>query len=48
MINSTPEALAATYPRFAYAMDIHAGYEWEAMEVTTEDDYILTTFHIKG
>lgn len=23
-------------------------YTWEAFEVTTEDDYILTTFHITG
>ena len=24
------------------------GYDWEAIKVTTEDDYILTTFHILG
>ena len=24
------------------------GYTWEAMTVTTEDDYILTTFHVTG
>ena len=24
------------------------GYTWEAYEVTTEDDYILTTFRITG
>ena len=23
-------------------------YDWEALEVTTDDDYILTTFHILG
>lgn len=28
-------------------MDLY-GYTWEAFEVTTEDDYILTTFHITG
>ena len=24
------------------------GYDWEPMTVTTDDDYILTTFHILG
>ena len=24
------------------------GYTWEAVEVTTDDGYILTTFHITG
>ena len=24
------------------------GYDWEAVKVTTDDDYILTTFHILG
>ena len=24
------------------------GYTWEAFEVTTDDDYILTIFHITG
>lgn len=24
------------------------GYDWEPMAVTTDDDYILTTFHILG
>jgi len=24
------------------------GYDWEAIKVTTADDYILTTFHILG
>jgi hypothetical protein len=28
-------------------MDKH-GYDWEAFLVTTDDDYILTTFHILG
>ena len=37
----------ATYPRFADAMT-KFGYDWEPMTVTTDDDYILTTFHIKG
>lgn len=24
------------------------GYSWEAFQVTTEDGYILTTFHVTG
>ena len=24
------------------------GYDWEPLQVTTDDDYILTTFHILG
>ena len=35
------------YPRFADVMSKH-GYDWRAHEVTTEDGYILTTFHILG
>ena len=35
------------YPRFAVEMDLY-GYTWEAFEVTTDDDFILTTFHITG
>ena len=35
------------YPRWAKEMDLN-GYTWEAIEVTTDDDYILTTFHITG
>ena len=35
------------YARFATEMDLY-GYTWEAHEVTTDDDYILTTFHITG
>ena len=38
---------AELYPRFATAMEKY-GYDWEPMTVTTEDDYILTTFHITG
>ena len=45
------DSLTATqetkYPRFATEMD-HYKYTWEAFEVTTDDDYILTTFHITG
>ena len=26
----------------------NSGYTWEAHEVTTEDGYILTTFHVTG
>ena len=35
------------YPRMADVMT-KMGYDWEAIEVTTADDYILTTFHILG
>jgi len=38
---------AEQYPRFADAMTKY-GYDWEPMTVTTEDDYVLTTFHITG
>ena len=38
---------AAKYQRWADLMDT-AGYTWEAFDVTTEDDYILTVFHITG
>ena len=27
-------------------MDFYPGYEWEPIIVTTEDDYVLTMFHI--
>ncbi len=36
-----------SYPRFEAVMD-KWGYDWEAHKVTTEDDYILTTFHVTG
>ena len=35
------------YPRFADLMT-EQGYDWEPLRVTTEDDFILTTFHILG
>ena len=38
---------AQEYPRFAAEMD-KFGYDWEAFKVHTADQYILTTFHIKG
>ena len=38
---------AVDYPRFADLMD-QWGYDWEAYKVTTDDHYILTTFHILG
>ena len=41
------ELNASQYPRFADLMTKH-GYDWEPMTVTTDDDYILTTFHILG
>ena len=35
------------YPRFESMMDSnYCGYEWEAITVTTADDYILTLFHV--
>jgi len=37
----------ASYPRFADVMTSQ-GYDWEAIKVTTDDHYILTTFHILG
>ena len=40
-------ALEGNYPRFDAMMEKH-GYYWEAMRVTTADDYILTTFHVLG
>ena len=35
------------YPRWSTEMD-HYGYTWDAFEITTDDDYILTTFRITG
>ena len=35
------------YKRFADLMDYY-GYTWEALKVTTEDGFILTTFHVTG
>ena len=36
-----------TYPRFGEMMD-KWGYDWEAYTVHTDDQYILSTFHILG
>ena len=33
------------YPRFALEME-KWGYEWEAHQVQTMDNYLLTTFHV--
>lgn len=38
---------ASKYKEFAKDMD-HWGYTWEPFELTTDDDYILTTFRITG
>ena len=38
---------ADEYPRWSEQMDKH-GYTWEAFDVTTEDHYELTLFHITG
>ena len=36
-----------SYPRFENEMsEWYPSYKWEAIEVTTTDDYILTMFHI--
>lgn len=35
------------YRRFAKVMDQY-GYSWEAVEVETEDGFLLTTFHVTG
>ena len=40
-------AQAQEYQRFADAAARY-GYTWEPVEVTTEDDHILTVFHITG
>ena len=40
----TPEEL---YPEFSAAMDVSLpDCDWEAIEVTTDDGYILTLFHV--
>ena len=36
------------YKRMADNMAMFEGYTWEAHEVTTEDGFILTTFHFTG
>ena len=41
-------ANAEEYPRFADAIGYYDGYTWEAVKVTTEDGFILTTFHVTG
>lgn len=38
---------AQNYQRFSDEMT-HYGYTWEAIKVTTEDGFILTTFHVLG
>ena len=35
------------YSSFAGVMQVQ-GYAWEAHKVTTDDGYILTTFHVTG
>jgi hypothetical protein len=40
-------AKAEDYQRFADTM-YNLGYDWEPIEVHTEDGYILTTFHVTG
>ena len=38
---------AEEYQRMADIMN-HYGYTWEAVKVTTDDGFILSTFHITG
>lgn len=54
LISVAASAIATTlvvakqeYKRFADIMSSY-GYTWEAVKVTTEDGYILTTFHVTG
>jgi len=49
LVNSLVAAAAAAqdYQRFADVMDFY-NYTWEAIKVTTEDGFILTTFHVTG
>ena len=35
-----------SFPRFQAVMDTKPAYEWEPILVTTDDDYILTLFHV--
>ena len=42
-----PEEARTKYIRWARAMDKY-NYTWQAYELTTEDGYILTTFHVTG
>ena len=42
-----PSTYATDYKNFYDVMD-YLQYSWEAFEVTTEDDYILTLFHVTG
>jgi len=44
---TTAAAQDAAYPRMADVMNQY-GYDWEAFKVHTEDQYILTTFHVLG
>ena len=49
-VAATEEVLPQTstsYPRFESIMTSQ-GYDWEPIKVTTDDGYILTTFHILG
>ena len=39
--------LTTEYPRFEDVMN-KWGYDWEAHQVQTDDDYILTTFRVLG
>ena len=48
LATATAQAQAEVdYPRFGDIMTQY-GYDWEAYTVTTDDDYILSTFHILG
>ena len=43
--SSAGRVLAANYDRFSDLMK-KQGYDWEQFNVTTDDGYILTTFHL--
>ena len=48
LIATVANAAEEEYTRFADYVSWYEGYTWEAVNVTTEDGFILTTFHITG
>jgi hypothetical protein len=47
LVNGQTAEEEARYPLFAAQMK-EWGYTWDPLTVTTEDGYILTTFHVTG
>ena len=45
-------AMANLYPQFAQAMELtfpaatYPDYRWEGLRTVTDDDYVLTLFHV--